>query len=133
MKKILVMFLITSMTIFTPLLQAAPRGGRGGYRSHSSRRGPSRSYRGHYSSRHGWGTFAAVTGAIIIGSAIASANDNSYDRELSRRERDLNRREAELRSAERSSRRTHNAKVIYSDGKSQILELSDGTRITINQ
>lgn len=130
MKKILIMFLISSMTIFTPLLQAAPRGGRGhgSYRG----RGHSRSYRGH-SNRHAWGAFAAVTGAIIIGSAIASSNDNGYDRELSRRERDLNRREAELRAAERSVRRSRNAKVIYSDGRTQILELSDGTRITVNQ
>lgn len=131
MKKILIMFLISSMTIFTPLLHAAPRGGRGHgqYRG----RGHSRSYYRGHSNRHAWGAFAAVTGAIIIGSAIASSNDNSYDRELSRRERDLNRREAELRSAERSLGRTRSAKVIYSDGKTQILELSDGTRITVNQ
>jgi len=141
MRKIIAMFLISSMGIFTPVLQAEPRHG-GHYRPRHYHR-----HRGHYRGgpmRSGdWGVLAAFTGAVIIGSAIASSSDNSYDRELNRRERELQRRERQLRDEEnnayynnsRTTTRTtgRRAKVIYSDGRTQILEMADGTRITVNQ
>jgi len=135
MRKIIIMFLITSIGIFTPVLQARPRH-YGGYRG--SRPQSRRHYRSHYRSGD-WGALAAFTGAVIIGSAIVASSDNSYDRELSRRERELNRRERELRASRANTYYNNSvttgrsARVVYSDGRTQILEMADGTRITINQ
>ena len=107
-----------------------------------------------------WGSMSGGTRAAIIGGSALILN-NSYQNSEIKHQRDLDRLDTDIRrdyerqavaqnarykysnsgvparlstvTANNQQAPQRSGKVVYSDGRTQIIELSDGTRITINQ